>query len=413
MKHIKLNKQDLPYKESIQNVYSLFVSGGYNTEGEKVSIQDSLTVPDSHIVFNRVITEIIQETIEPTLIGHMLLDTIYTSEVGTSEVIIRTLGNVTEIDFDIPEHGEYPEIRPGVTQGSIVQAKYSKSGCKVRITEELLHASQWNMVEMIIREAAKALGRWKEKKIFNMLSRVGNVIFDNANPNGAEIGRTSGRDIHGVGNGSMTQDNLIDMYSSLLTKGYIPNVILVHPMMWAMFAKDPIIREAGMIKGDISQWLTSQVSPINPYARIRPWTEASRRGNGDRQDLSAAETALLESGGMARPHVPSYSPLSGMTIIPSHYMPFDAVTKTSTLIMMDTTKAGAVVVNETLKLQEWEDMERDLRTVKLREKYALALYDQGRAVAVARNISTKPNEIFNNPVINLDGGTITPIKPKD
>jgi hypothetical protein len=348
------------------------------------------------------------------LIGHLLLETIYTTEVGTSEIVIRTLGNVTEVTFDIPESGEYPEIRPGVTQGSVVQAKYSKSGCKLRITEELIHASQWNMIEMLIREASKALGRWKEKKIFNMLTNKGTLVYDNANPNAAKIGRTTGRDIHGVGNGSMTQDNLIDMYSALLTEGYIPNVILVHPMMWAMFAKDPVIREAGMIKGDITQWLTSQINPINPYSKIRPWTQTSRAGNGDRQDLNAPETALLESGraGVA-PRVPSYSPLSGITIIPSHYMPFDAATKTSTLIMMDTTRAGAIVVNETLMLQEWDDMERDMKTVKLREKYALALYDQGRAIAVARNISTAPNEIFVNPQVILDGGKITPIKPKD
>lgn len=411
---MRLTKQDQQYAEAIHNVHNAFISGGFDVDGNTVTIRDSLGQPDAHLVFNRVITEIIQTTIEPTLIGHMLLETIYTSETGTSEITLRTLGNITGIDFDIPESGEYPEITPGVTQGSIVKAHYSKSGLKLRINEELLAASQWNLIEQIIRQASQALARWKERKIFNMLSRVGHVAFDNVDPNKSEFGRTTGRDIHGIANGSMTQDNLIDMYGSLLTKGYIPNVILVHPMMWAMFAKDPIIREAGMVKGDISQWLTSQVTPINPYQKIRPWTDATRRGNYDRQDVTQRESDILHSeGANSRYNIPSYSPLSGMTIIPSHYMPFDAVKKTSTIVMMDTTKAGAVIVNETLKLQEWDNLENDMKTIKLREKYALALYDQGRAVVLAKNISTQPNEIFNNPSIQLDGGKITPIKQKD
>lgn len=410
MKQIKLSPQEVEIKDSIENIYAAFTSGGFDVDGNKLEISDALADPDSHLAFNRVITEIIQETIEPTLIGHLLLETIYTNEKAQNQVVIRTLGPVGEIDFDIPEGGEYPEIKPGRNQQSMVTAHYSKSGCKLKITEELVQASQWNIIEIIIRDTAKALARWKERKIFNMLSDSGTLVFDNFNPNDSELGRTQGRDIHGAGNGSMTQSNLIDMYSSLLTKGYTPNVILVHPMQWAMFAKDPIIREAGMIKGDISQWLVSQVSPINPYAKIRPWTQATRLGNQDRQDLSAQETALLSK---ATPKIPSYSPLSGLTIIPSHYVRFDPVNNVADLIMMDTTRAGAVIVNETLMLDQWEEKERDLTVIKMREKYALVSYDQGRAIAVARNISLEANEVQLNPIQVLGAGEITPIAPKD
>lgn len=410
IKQIKLKGDEVKIKDSIENIYSAFVTGGYDTTGSIMTISDALADPDSHLAFNRVVTEIIQETIEPTLIGHMLIDTIYANGRGNTQVTIRTLGPVAEIDFDIPEGAEYPEIKPGSSQDSLVVANYSKSGCALKITEELINASQWNMIEILIRDAAKALARWKEKKIFNMLSSVGNKVFDNFDPNNSELGRTQGRNIHGTGNGSMTQANLIDMYSSLMTKGYTPNVILVHPMMWAMFAKDPIIREAGMIKGDISQWLTSQVSPINPYARIRPWTAATRAGNGDRQDLSLEETALLSR---TTPKIPSYSPLSGLTIIPSHYVRFDPVKNVSDLIMMDTTRTGAIIVDELLTLDKWDEKRHDISVVKLRERYALAIYDQGRAIAIAKNISTEANEVMLNPIQVLGAGEITPIAPKD
>jgi hypothetical protein len=43
-----------------------------------------------------------------------------------------------------------------------------------------------------------------------------------------------------------------------------------------------------------------------------------------------------------------------------------------------------------------------MKVFKLREKYALAAYEQGRAIAIAKNISLEPNEIFNNPQIVID-----------
>jgi hypothetical protein len=393
---MNLTPKEVEIKDSIGDVYSAFVTGGYDTKGNMVTIQDALTNPDSHLTFTRAITEIIQETIEPTLIGHLLLNTLYTNDRGSTQVTIRTLGPLGEVDFDIPEHGEYPEIKPGRSQASLVTTNYCKSGCKIVITEEMLASSQWNIIELMIRDSTKALARWKEKKIFDLLTTVGNVVFDNASPATAEIGRTLGRDIYGVGNGSMTHPDLIDMYSSLLSKGYIPNVLLVNPMHWAMFAKDPLIREAGMIKGDISAWLASQVTPVNPYAKIRPWTQATRMGNFSRQEVTLAETELLSD---TAPKIPGYSPLSGITVIPSHYMPLNSAANTADIVMLDTNNAGAVIVNEELMLDGWEDKERDLQKVKLREKYALALYDNGRAVAVAKNISLEPNEIINNPSV--------------
>lgn len=407
LKQIYLNQEEVAIKDSIENVYSAFRTGGYDAKGQFLEIKDALSTQDSHLAFARAITEIVQETIEPNLIGTYLLNQIYTTDRGTTQVTIRTLGPLGAVNLDIAEDGEYPEVGVGRNQSSLVTANYTKCGLKVKITEEMIQASQWNMIEYWIKEATKALARWKETKIFNLLTSVGNLVFDNANPSAAEIGRTLGRDINGVGNGSMTHSDLIDLYSSLLTKGYLPNVILVHPLHWAMFAKDPIIREAGLVKGDIREWLTSQISPVNPYAKIKPWTQATRLGNFWSEELNLSETALLAN---SKPVIPSYSPLSGITVIPSHYMTIDTTANTASIIMLDTNNAGAVIINEEITLDSWDEKERDLKVIKLREKYAIVLFDNGRAVAVARNISLEPNETFTNPQVILEN--LAPISRK-
>ena len=381
------------------NIETAFKTGGYDLSGERLTIADALAYPDSHLAIQKVVTELIQDSVEPNLIGHLLLEQMFTTDRGQNQVTIRTLGALGGYDFTIPEEGEYPEIGLGRGQQNVIEAKYGKYGAKIKISEEMLAGSQWNLIDHWIRKTVSALARFKEEKIFAMLDQFGEVVFDNVNPASAAIGRTLGRDIYGQGNGSMTSGDLIDMYSHLLQQGYTPNVILVHPLHWAMFAKDPIIREAGLARGDISQWLASQVSPVNPYKYISGWTSASRAANGDAQRLTQEEAnQLLQT----KPTIPSYSPLSGLTVIPSPYVPYDEDTNTASIIMLDTRNTGVLVTNEPLTIDGWDEKANDLKVIKLREKYALALYDQGRAVAIARNISLEPNEIFNNPQITLD-----------
>lgn len=383
-------------KDSIR---SAFNTGGRDSTGELITIKDALAYPDSSLVFEQVITEIVQESIEPNLIGHLLLDQIFTSDRGYNQVTLRTIGALGDIDIEVGEEGEYKEVFFGRGQGSLITVNYQKFGLKLKITDEMVQASQWNLIEMWIGKVVKHFGREREKRVFRMFDYEGYVVFDNTTPATAEIGRTFGRDINGTGNGSITHSDLIDMYGSLLANGYTANVLLVHPMHWAMFAKDPIIREAGLVKGDISQWLNSQVSPVNPYKYIGDWTSAKRGAVGDSPRLTEAESyELLQT----RPTIPSFSPLSGLTVIPSPYVPFDKATRTASIYMLDTSNTGAIVINEALNLDSWENKENDVQVVKIKEKYGMALYDQGRAVAIAKNISIEPNEIFQNPTITLN-----------
>lgn len=376
------------------NVNTALHTGGHDNEGEVVSLRDALAFPDSHLAFQHVITEIVQETKEPTLVGDLLLDTIYTSDRGHNQVTLRTIGALGELDIEVAEEGEYKEVVFGRGQGSLLHVNYKKFGLKLKITEEMILGSQWGIIELWVRKVVQLFKREREKRIFSLLAERGHPIFDNVNPNNSELGRTLGRDIQGIGNASITLPDLLDMYGYLLSKGYTANVMLVHPMHWAMFAKDPVIREAGLVKGDISQWLNSQVSKVNPFKYIGDYVNNQRLGNGTGPDLTQEEAnQLLQT----KPEMPSFSPLSGLTVLPSPYVPYNREDKTASIIMLDSTSTGAIVINQPITLDTWDNKENDVKVIKIKERYGLIEYDEGRAIAVAHNISLNPNEIFQNP----------------
>ena len=44
-------------------------------------------------------------------------------------------------------------------------------------------------------------------------------------------------------------------------------------------------------------------------------------------------------------------------------------------------------------MDEWVDKSVDITKIKLRERYGLAVYNQGQGIAIAKNVSIEPNEI--------------------
>ena len=247
------------------------------------------------------------------------------------------------------------------------------------------------------------MARFRDGEIFKMIFGRGLVVFDNLNPNAAVVGRTGGRDITGAGNGSMTNEDLIDMYAAIVANGYTPKVIVCHPLHWAMFAKDPILRESGIMKGDISQWLNSTLNTFSPYSKL------PSAADGARADVSQDVATLLDD--QSKPQIPNYNPISGLTVITSPLVPFDPIARTGDIVMLDPDNSGILAISEPLNLDEWDEKRNDIKVIKFREKWALEVVDSGKAIAVARNVSFSPNELFVNPQIVMDN--VVPIKRKD
>jgi hypothetical protein len=330
---------------------------------------DALSTPDASILIGKVVSNIVKEAIEPLLVGTSLLHTIRFS--AGQQITFPAAGAFTA--EDIPEGGEYPERKLEVA--GTVTAFIGKSGVKVKITDEMLRYSQYDVMSMHIRAAGRALARHKETKIFNMINNEGSVVFDN----NTATKKTSGRASDGSGNGAITLDDLLVMYSKIVSKGFVPNAILMSPLGWLLFARDPILRAFGFANG----------GPMFGPMQGQPGLAKSWYQGG----MNVGPTAGAPYAATTYANVPNMFP-SPLRVIVSPFISYTAGTialggtaSTTNIIMADTNELGIIVIDEDVTNEEWDDPNRDIRTIKFRERYGLGILNQGYAVAVAKAVS--------------------------
>ena len=398
----KFTKIDEDQKESLENAKSLLIHG---TDSQDVfmTVEDALNMPNSGSIFKRAIEEVILAPAQPNLVGSTLIRTTFVQAQGRT-LSLRTLGAIDLMDFSVAEEGEYPEVSASSGGSSMVELKFAKYGCKFKISEELLEYSTWDLITYQIQQVVNAMLRFRDKKIFEMLFNRGVVVFDNVTPSASAVGRTSGRDITGAGNGSMSNEDLIDMYATIVMNGYTPRILLCNPLHWAMFAKDPVLRASGMMKGDIGQWLKSTMQSTSPYD-VLPRIPGAGMMN---REFTGEEADIMNT---SKPNIPTYNPLSSLTVVTSPLVPFNRVARTGDVLMLDPDNSGILAISEPLNLFEWDEQRNDIKVIKFREKWALDVIDSGAAIAVAKNVSFSPNEVFVNPQVTID--KVAPIVRKD
>lgn len=382
----------LNIRDELQTLHSLFKNNGRDITGEVMSIKDTLATPNIATIMKRVIEEVVLEGIEPNLIGQSLLQRIEFNGPYVTEVKFRTLGAIDVGDISMAEGQEYPEFST-TNGGGQVSAIIGKYGLAVRITEEMLNNNQWDVVGYTLRELGKAMARAREENIFNVINNAGVVVFDNLNPDQSLIGRTTGRDLSGAGNGSFTADDMYDMYASTLERGFTPDVILCHPLAWATFAKDPVLREYALQGGGLNEWFSTMPNANIGQGKFIPeaWKNATRMSGDNAFNPTVNERVGTQESTFK---FPSYFPgTAGLRIIASPHVRFDPVAKTTDIIMIDTKELGALCVIENPTMDEWDDPARDIKKVKIRERYGIAIFNEGQAISVARNVSIEPNEI--------------------
>lgn len=336
---------------------------------------DALETTMAQILIPKVITRLVREAAQPVLIGTSLMRRINFSAGETITFPAAGGGMWAE---DIPPGGEYPE--QSMEFAGFVTAKIGKSGLKVRITEEMIKYSMFDVMSMHIQAASRALARLKEKKIFNLINALGRTTFDNSGGTSTH-GTSTGRFIDGKFNKTITLDDLFVMYADMLNAGFIPNTLLMNPMGWLIFARDGTMRNFGFMNGG-QLFQAAQGQPGRG-----PGYEAGGVNMGpsigqDPDALNPQATTLTQ--------VPNLFPVP-LTIVVSPFIAFDALNKLTDIIMADRNELGILVVDEDPVTESWDDPRRDIRSVKIRERYALALDNQGEAVRQAKNVRIAKN----------------------
>lgn len=406
----------------IDHYQAVWRSGGrdpLSTESDpkkgRVELRDAIATPNAPLWLPKTVTNIVREAIEPLLVGTSLLTRI--QYVPGMQIAFPTMTGVLHA-ADVMEGMAYPE-RQLTIGGSEAQARIGKSGVAIAITEEMVRYSQFDVIGMHLRAAGAALARHKEQKVFKLINDSGVVIFDNHQPTNSLLGVTHGRSLTGAGNGSMTLDDIFDMYVQIQMQGYTPDTLLVHPLTWVMFVKDPMTRHFALTAAQ-GPWFNRWTGNVTS-ASATNWGTFGGLGRGAGQNFipggnagGATPTALTEINPNMNtaPIIPAPGLGFPLRILISPLVPFDIANKVTNIFMFQSGELGALVEDESVTMDEWTDQSVDMRKMKFRERYALAMLNEGQAVGIAKNVKVIANELVMPVQATYDvSGTFLPLDP--
>jgi hypothetical protein len=383
-----------PEKGGYKLYRDTWMANGHNEPlGEKVTFEDMIATPNARQWLPKVIEDVVREPVEPMLIIPGLLDRVQ-YEPGV-RITFPAIGAL--VAFDLAEGQAYPEQQLNIAPGTMT-VTVGKSGLAFKISEEMRRYSQFDVINLHLRAARRALDRHKEKKGMNYISGLGVTLFDNRTPTQSVYGTCTGRALDGTGNGSCRMEDLLKAYSFIMMQGFTPDTLLLHPLTWSMWMADPLLQTIVKNTGN-GQWFQRHNLPLSG----RPWDAAGQAGLGKSSARSftpggnaATETATtldeIDQNLNSAPVIPDYFP-HPLRVLISPFVPYDPDKNVADIMLFDSTNLGALIVDEDVTMQEWEDMSVDIMKVKLRERYTFGIYHDGLAIGVLRNIPVVPNEI--------------------
>lgn len=331
--------------------------------GERVTVTEALSSTDAVVLIPQVITGVLKEAAEPVYVAGQLLQKIQLTEGKLIE--FPNVGALRA--HDIAEGGQYPEESLDFSVERVpVDVKVGKVGLMVKITDEMISDSQWDVIGMHLRAAGRAMARYKEEKIFKDFSLHGHTVFDNDIRVATPAAGTTGRNKIGEYNNTLSLEDFFDMVIAMMINEKVTTDVLMHPMAWVSYAK------TGMFGG-----------------LAGPAAGAS---------ILDLPTNALSGSDAIRSNIPF-----GINVLLSPFIPLDRETKKMDMYVVDRNEVGVLVVKDELSTEDFADPMRDLRRIKVKERYGIGILDEGRGVVVAKNIALAPTFPFGyNVTLNID-----------
>lgn len=308
---------------------------------QRVTVSEALTSADANILIPKVISTVVSEAAEPLTTVSSLFQKVTLNEGRSMEFI--HFGAIRA--FEIGEGQEYPNQSLDLAEGGIgsIDVKVKKYGLKVAITDEMIADSSWDVIGLHLRAAGRALAAKKEQNCFNEFRKAGHIVFDgDAFAPGAD-GYPTGRGFDGNYNGTLTAEDIIDMAVSIMSAGFNPTTIIMHPLCWALFAKNSALEGSNIAAFGQG---TSSFDPRN----------------------FNTSNAL------------------GLEVVFSPFVPFDQEAKKFDFYLVDKNNVGVLLVKDEVSTEQFDDPTRDIQTLKVRERYGVGVLNGGLGIAVAKNV---------------------------
>lgn len=338
-------------------------NGGHLPNGEFVELKDTFKVDMQHhelmkdtfssdhpVLTARVIEEAANEAVEPSEVLTPYLPVINLKRPG-SPLTIPSWGAIHASDMS--EGSKYPQV--SMDLAGEVTATIGKAGVGIRISEEMIRFSEYDLINAHIQAAGRAMKRHKEQKIANALRDKGTVIFDNGN---ASVASTDGRNAAGQRNGTVTLEDFFRAHQVMTSNGFHPNTLIVHPNAWMIFAVESVARLFGLQRG--ASWAFDKSEP--------------HRGEN---------LARLSS-------VPTSFPTDWNIIVSPylHYTTVGGEWPLTDIIMCDANALGVIVDNnDGLRTTDFRDPNTDMQNVQFSEHYGVGIMNDGKGIGLLKNVS--------------------------
>jgi hypothetical protein len=351
---------DKHFKESYKRVNEGFADELTNDSGEalpRITIKEALNSGDSALLMPKIITGVMREAAEPVYVASQFFSTIRVTQGTSIEFPSVGLLRAYFVDEAQPYKQETLEFQ---RHRSTFEVKVRKVGLMVKLTDEMIQDSEWDVIGMHLRYAGRAMARFKEEWLFKELYKHSHVFMDNAasDPNL----HTTGLGPDGQPNNTLSVFDFIDLFAGLMYNGYVPTTLLIHPLVWAVFAKNDIL-------GSLAQ------NVVFPGQNV------------------AYPVKDIELGPQS---IQSRLPFS-FEIILTPFAPIDRVNRTFDMFLLDRDNVGAILVREDMSTDEFKEPMRDMTSFRVKERYSPGIYNEGRGIVQIRSVSLTPS--YNRPLV--------------
>jgi hypothetical protein len=386
----KMKKEGKNFKEIKESAFETMERAARSAYGDTsrgyMSVSEAITSTDSMKLIPKVVEGQLREAAEPEYLGTNFFQKVKVDGGGNQVTyVIPVVGEIRA--YEVGEATRYKENQPdfNTLENTNISIQIKKVGVKVSITEEALNDSSWDIFNINIRKMGRALARYKEEMIFNTFSTHGHKVFDNALRYQNPAAGTTGLGKDGQFNDTLSVEDFLDLTMCLLGQGFNPTDVIMHPLVWVVFAKNSMIGN-GLTFGALGG------NNVHPNGAIQGTPAAfGMANNGDGQKF------------IMRPEQVQNRLPFGLQVNMSPWVAFDKANKKFDMYCVDRNEVGIIAQREEVTTDDWIDPERDVQFMKAKERYGIGLLNNGKAITVIRNIAVAASYPA-QPVINVNTG---------
>lgn len=355
-------------EERYRELYARRMNGERIPSDQRISLREALTSKDLSVLVQQTVIDQMRDAAEPLYVGSKFLNRVRLTE-GRS-IIFPSIGAMRA--HEVPEGAPYPEENPEVQlHQAQVEVKVQKYGLMVAVTQEMLDESQWDVMGVLFKKAGEAMARIQEERIFLEFSRHGHVVKDGdfvehaeiddnqevrwksgyTPPEGIDTGIVpTGRDFQGNLNGTLSVEDTFDMFLNLYANEYIATDAVLHPLVWPMVAKNEVLSSL----------------PIGAFGG---------RGNNNEPNTITITPEQVQGR----------LPIA-LQITLTPFARLNWAEKKFDMYVVARGDVGALVVKDDMSFEQWIDPNVEVHRVKVRARWGIGIFDQGKAISLARNI---------------------------